>query len=594
MRAPANAIFLASFSILPACDSSNDLATGSAEGFDGSAQFPDGGVEGGTFMATHTREAGPVEDACRRDVSLTAVTLGEPQPFDLVIVADHSQSLAWSRDELSTGLRTLLADVKGQAVRIFILTPTQYGASSAAAQMPLSGDSVVAWQDPQTLKPYTNEMTDFVHTCTDPTSGASIHCPSSKGPTPYDEVGTWQFKMPLPVATLTPTQTDAEFAAQQQAVADAILAIGGTGSPREQPLCSLSRYVTQSAAALPKNVVFLIISDEDDVSTPAECLAGYNASIKVQKTESGSTPCSSNCDTYRYSMVGDYPWKGFTLHCAAFDDQGHPIAGTEKVQYVSQAGDGTCAPGPCTADETKQIAPFCDKGLTLVSCDRGCTTGETRCTVDLTDGAVNPCTQSFTIASGTYANLPAYCAAHVTGSGWRNCSGGGLDIQYAESTSSTFSPNRLMSGTTTADIGAYFKSKADVAFGSGSYVVEGIVFDAAFACTLGSGQSYATNLAAVIGDRSRLFPLCESYAPALDGVFRFAQALIQTEFPVALKWDEHITAVYVIGKDGSERKLADTQFDYDGATLVIDRASLGATDAKLRVEVISDCRPRVH
>lgn len=56
--------------------------------------------------------------------------LGEPAPFDLVIVADHSMSLAWSRDELSKGLQDLLANVEGRQVRVFLLTPTQYGASS--------------------------------------------------------------------------------------------------------------------------------------------------------------------------------------------------------------------------------------------------------------------------------------------------------------------------------------------------------------------------------------------------------------------------------------------------------------------------------
>ena len=77
---------------------------------------------------------------------------------------------------------------------------------------------------------------------------------------------SWQFVMPEPVALLTPGMSDAEFAAEQTAVADAILAIGGTGSPSEQPLCTLSRYVRQAASMLPENVVLLVITDEDDVS----------------------------------------------------------------------------------------------------------------------------------------------------------------------------------------------------------------------------------------------------------------------------------------------------------------------------------------
>src|SRR6185295_3732443 len=76
-----------------------------------------------------TVEEGGAGGDCEREVTLQAVVLGEPAPFDLVIVADHSQSLAWSRDELSSGLRELLTHAEGRDVRVFLLTPTQYGAS---------------------------------------------------------------------------------------------------------------------------------------------------------------------------------------------------------------------------------------------------------------------------------------------------------------------------------------------------------------------------------------------------------------------------------------------------------------------------------
>src|SRR5205814_276418 len=62
---------------------------------------------------------------CQHDVSLTAVTLGTPQPFDLVIVADNSDSLSFSREDLSAGVRDLLTNVRGRDVRVFLLTSTQ-------------------------------------------------------------------------------------------------------------------------------------------------------------------------------------------------------------------------------------------------------------------------------------------------------------------------------------------------------------------------------------------------------------------------------------------------------------------------------------
>jgi hypothetical protein len=409
---------------------------------------------------------------------------------------------------------------------------------------------------------------------------------------PFEKTATWSLKMPSPIALLRPDMTDAEFAAEQKSVSDAILSISGTGSPTEQPLCTLGRYVTQDAASLPKNVVFLIISDEDDISTPAECLVGFTENVDVTKSEASTSPCASNCTTYRYSMVGDYPWMGRQLQCAAFDDTGKPIPGTEKPQSVSQMA-ASCTPGPCTTDESTDAARFCDQGLSLVSCQRTCFTSETRCTVDLPTAGINACTQSFTFGGATYANLPAYCAARGDGSGWRDCGGGGLNIEYSESMTGGFSPRPLVFGKTTSDIGAYFKSKADTAFGAGRYLVEAIVFDPAFSCSLGAGQSYATNLAAVVGDRSRLFPLCEPYAPALDGVLGFAQTLIQTTFPVPLKSDEHITFIHVVSKTGPERTLTDKEFSYDRTTgtLTIQRTSLRGTDSTLRVEVTSDCRP---
>src|SRR5512143_2178972 len=57
------------------------------------------GAAGATFTSSGGY-GGAMEEAdagCRRDVSFTAVTVGAPPPFDLVIVADNSDSLSWSR-----------------------------------------------------------------------------------------------------------------------------------------------------------------------------------------------------------------------------------------------------------------------------------------------------------------------------------------------------------------------------------------------------------------------------------------------------------------------------------------------------------------
>ncbi|HYQ04900.1 MAG TPA: hypothetical protein VER96_39765 [Polyangiaceae bacterium] len=575
---------------------SSELAMGSAgtgsPGAGGNNPLVTGGAGGGFFVGS-SGEAG-TGAKCERNVSLTAVTLGEPQPFDLIIVADNSDSVAWSRNELSNGLHDLLTQVQGRTVRVFLLTPTQYGASSATAITPLSGDSVVAWKDPQTGKAYQNAMTTFEQTCTDP-SGTAIVCPSAIGTTPYHVEGTWKFTMPAPIAVIRPDMTDAEFAAQRDAVASAIMANEGNGSPQEQPLCTLGRYISQDPSVLPANAVFLLIEDEDDVSRPLDCLAGFSATLETVKAESAYTACTSNCDVYRYSALGSSKTKGFNFTCAAFDDLGNRIAGTDQTGSASQGNYPDCTgivAGTCTADEAQITGTFCEKGRTLTSCQRECTSIDSiSCSVDLHDATVNPCTQAFTLNGTNYQNLAAYCAKQ--GSGWKGCSGGGLNIQYTTSLAGGFSPKPLMFGSSTAEIGTYFKTKANAVFKANAYQLEAIVFEPEFSCSLKQGQSNATNIAQFVGDKSHLFPICESYAPALAGVLSFAQGLIQTEFSVQLAADEHVSQVIVVAKNGSERTLDSAAYTYSAATqtLSLSRSALSSLDSTLRVEVTSECRP---
>lgn len=581
----------------PAAAGKGPIAAGSGgKSFGGAG----GGVAGHTGVGgtiVTTEDAGAAGSSCERDVSLTAVVLGAPAPFDLVIVADHSESLAWSRDELSSGLQNLLTNVRGRAVRIFLLTPTQYGESSSQALLPLQGTPVVPWQDPATGKAYQDAATNYSQVCTNP-EGAVIDCPSALGPDPYHVAGTWSFALPEPIAVLSSDMTDADFAAEQSAVADAILAIGGTGSPHEQPLCTLSRYITQAKSALPEHAVFLVISDEDDVSLPADCLVGFTGDVTATKNENGTTPCSSGCDAYRYGMTGDSFAKGLPFECAAFDDLGNRIAGSEQTGYAYQGQLPSCdgiVPGPCTADEQQSVGFFCESGKVVVSCNRECSTSSgLTCSVDLHDPSVNACTDAFTYNSVRYENLAAYCA--TLGSGWKNCTGGGVNIQYAQSLSGSATKQSLMSGTTTLDMALYFRGMADAAFAPGAYRTEAIVFEPSFSCALGTGQSYASNLAKLVGDDTRLFPLCEPYAPALAGVLDFAQALIQTSFHLTLKPDEDVTAVTVVDDHGNERTIAGNDFTYDRNTgvLTIVLSALHATDATLHVEITSDCRPIVR
>lgn len=570
-------------------------STGAVAGRSGGSAGESGGAGGS--LPPPPMDGGTPDPECQREVSLEAVTLGEPLPFDLIIVADHSDSLAWSRDELSRGLDELLTRVEGRSVRIFVLTPTQYGASSAAAIRPLQNEPVVPWRDPDTGEPYENAMTSYSQVCTNP-DGATIDCPSPLGPDPYRVQGQWTFEMPDPIAELKPDMTDAEFAVQRDTVSEAILAIGGSGSPLEQPLCTLGRYISQDPSRLPEHAVFLLISDEDDVSTPDECVVSFTGEVRSSRNENGTSPCSSDCDAYRFSMTGDSLSKGYDITCAAFDDRQELIEGSEEPHHASQSGLTSCdevQPGPCSDADRQSLEWVCETGKVITSCSVECSVySGAQCKVDLPEAGVDACTDSFSHQGRTWQNLAEYCATR--GTGFRDCTGGGVYIQYSESLGGSSSTQGLTPGSTAADLGRYFRTTAHTRFAPEAYLVEAIVFEPAFSCSLGSGQSYATNLVEFVNDPSRVFPLCESYAPALDGIFDFAQALIQTSFSLELEDDEDVTAVIVVDRAGVERALAAGDYDYDRSTkvLTVARNAIHATDATLRVEVTSDCRPIVR
>jgi hypothetical protein len=602
-------------SLAAGCSGSGHGSVGSLDGGHGgtggenvagspSAGAENTGASGGSVLAVGGAAGSSPSDidaGCHRDISLTAVTLGAPQPFDLVIVADNSDSLSWSHDDLSAGLRDFLTNVKGRSVRVFLVTSTQYGASSAAAR-DTAGDDPVGWKNPSSGKAYTDPVTDFSAACTDPT-GASITCPATFAMIPYDEQGTWQFELPKPIAVLTPDSTDADFAAQQKAVVDGILSLGGGGSPDEQPVCTLARYIGQSSAVLPKNAVFLIISDEDDTSLPKDCLAGYHTSQRATGTSGTPLPCSTACDAQQYTVTGVTHMHTLGFQCTAFDDLGNAIsgtttAGTVNLDYVKNC-DGFTG-GPCTDAESQQANVFCDSGKKVVDCQRVCATSNVLCSVTLPNGSPDACTQPFMQGGSSYASIDDYCAKNVPGvmvDSWSDCSQ--LGIRYDNSQqqfSGGYVPQPIVYGTSAADLVHYFRTQADTALGPEHYMVEAIVLEPGYSCPLGPGQSYAKNLADLVGDQTKLFPLCQPYAKALDAIWNFAQTLVQTDFSVPLKADEHLTSVHVIGQNGSDRTLTQSEYDYDAATqtLKVEPASLGATDANLRLEITSDCRPIIR
>jgi hypothetical protein len=303
------------------------------------------------------------------------------------------------------------------------------------------------------------------------------------------------------------------------------------------------------------------------------------------------TPCTTGCDAYRYSATADIGWRRSMLDCAAFDDTGKQIPGSEKQTWLNLANLPSCdgfSSRPCTQDEVAETASICPAGTKLVTCQATCTSSTSACMVDLPDSTVDACTRSFTKDGTSYANLADYCKEMI-----RDCTSSGIKYQPFQDLTGTYNAVPLMSGSTTADMISYFRSQATVAFGDDQYLVETIALAPSFSCKLGPGQSYATNLIQLAEKSDNVFPLCGSYADALRGVVDFSQNLVQTDFGVPLAADESISAVHVFAQDGSERTLASADYRYDRGTQVlsVERSALGTTDATLRVEVTSDCRP---
>lgn len=159
-------------------------------------------------------------------------------------------------------------------------------------------------------------------------------------------------------------------------------------------------------------------------------------------------------------------------------------------------------------------------------------------------------------------------------------------MEEIQSWSGDSTPLPFVPGSKTTELGRYFLEQAEAAFASGKFVLQGIVFAPGSPCEIGSGQSYATNLIEVIGDSARVFPLCESYAPALGAVKEFAQSLLETDYTLELADDEQVTAVVVIASDETERTIEASDYTFDESTgvLSLDADALSA-DLILRARV---------
>jgi len=453
----------------------------------------------------------------------------------------------------------------------------------------------VTWQDPVTRVPYTHAITEYRETCTDVKGGAvdctKRHEAEGKG---LSVKGIWEFQMPAPIAVITPAMSLSEIAEQQKKIADEILALGSDGAQLEQPICTLNRYIAQDPSRLPEHAVFVILSDEDDKSTPEQCLAAYTYQEKANGTN--DSVCSQDCDVYRYEADYRRSTESVNYDCVPVDDQGVHHPENAAQHSTTSSGGATCTPGSmttCAAEHLALAAEFCNTGKVpencRVTCDGGSGFG---CSLDRPSKGEDLCTSSFSENGVNYANVADYCQrTHGGVSPWTNCRGQGYDLATSTRYFGEEAVTKLVDVPTLSDMATHFRTSADATFGASNYFVESIVLDPEFSCPVKAGQSYGATLKALATSKDDVFPLCSDYAPALQRIRSFAHRLIQNEFALSLASDEEIESVDAIDLEGHRRTLAqaDYTYDRDAKQLRVVPGVLAPSDLTLDLQVADTC-----
>jgi hypothetical protein len=458
----------------------------------------------------------------------------------------------------------------------------------------VTGEYLVPWRDPATGDPYTNEAAEYSVACTD-LDGIPIDCPAyPPGEQEFKLQGTWSYRAGNPVAKITSAMTDDEIAKEAARLRDSILALAGNGAQNEQPICTLHRYLDQDPSLLPENVVFVVISDEDDQSSPSECLSGYVYESYPIESTGYVQGCTADCPAYKYSASVPAARWTMSYQCVPVDDFGTTFpdeAVTSGQPLQSTDGCDGVASRACTGGESSRAEQDCGVGTVVENCTTTCNEGGDQrvCLVILDEPQTDPCTQPFEYEGSTYANFADYCNQRSGAGDWNQCVREGMSIQTSTNLSRGGYTESLTQTSSIVDMIASFKSKAKSVFGD-RHFVEAIVFAPEFDCVPDKGQSYASNLRYVASTQSDVFPICESYAPALARVEDFSRALLQTEYAFPLKSGEAIDGIEIVNGDGEMRDLDASQYSLDDdGVLRIDPEALTPFDVELTVQVARRC-----
>jgi hypothetical protein len=459
----------------------------------------------------------------------------------------------------------------------------------------------VRWSDPVSNEPFTGAVTNYVQTCLDDL-GQDMVCPSPPLPNlDFELEGRWEFTMPEPVAELNSAMTTEQLSAERAKVVEAILALGISGSTDEQPLCTLTRYINQAQVHLPERAVFLVIADEDDTNSAESCFYAYEFSQYSTLSSQRDYSCS-DCDAYTFQASRVASRNTLQFFCAPTDDLGQVLTpdtwSAETVSLPLTDHCGGMASSACSQEELDKASDRCTSGDIVQDCIKTCEEDSVQEPCGLT--VLQPtdlCSAAFTTGDIRYDNFMDYCEQTTGKAGWSNCSSIGFTTHAAGTTFSHYGATRAVVRANSAeDLIHLFHSEAARVFGSDNYFVESIVFPPGGPCTPAQGQSYASELMKVASSPEQVYPICESYAPALSHVNDFARGLLQTEYALHLESRESIESITVHSRDATERQLApqDYQYDPDAAVLHINEDALRSADIDLKVEVVDPCAPIIR
>jgi hypothetical protein len=366
-------------------------------------------------------------------------------------------------------------------------------------------------------------------------------------------------------------------------------------------LCTLARYSKQDPALLPERVVFIVISDEDDTASQTGCLQSFRYAQVPSTRYEQDYGCTQDCAGYRFTLTQRIARTDLVFECVPTDDLGglDPTGAVSGTVFAFESD--SCEQGPsqpCNSAQQARARIDCQEGYSLQNCNAVCDEeGLTRvCSHVVTDDSIELCGgESLTWADMSYESLTALCTdRYGSAAGWGGCEKDGyftsdpvVELSRSQGAAAVYDH------IDTLQMVRLFQLQAERAFGSQNFFVESIVFDPAFECVPEAGQSHATDLRNVSTSPAHVYPICESYAPALDRVDQFAKSLLQTQYPLVLGMNEAIVGVTVQSRDGSTRQLSTRDYDYDDTTqlLSLDEAALSSADLGLSIEVEDPCVP---